>query len=473
MNSFREYYFTENINWNSYINKSDELKYAVEVINIIKSKGYEALIVGGIVRDLLLGKDPHDVDISTNMPEDKIEELFTTYNIGKNKSFGVSVIKYKGYSYELAQYRQDFYTDLNKGKGADSVQLAKSFKDDSSRRDFTINSLGIDASGNIVDYHNGLDHIKNKIISTVGDPNLRFKEDQVRQLRGIRFSSKLGFKIDDKTIQAIKNNAPEIKKVASERIMKELIKMSEQSGDKFADSILMLKETGLLKYILPEIDEMDKYAHNDEQHPEGGVFEHTIAALRSYKGNDPVVNLCILIHDIGKIKTWSDGNHYYGHGSAGIPLIIEMAKRLKIDNNLKEAMIFISDNHMLIHDFLELSNNTIFILMQNPYWNILIQVAEADARSRGNIFDEDEWNRILQRIDSMKEKYSNAQEIAKIKNIVNGYKVSELTGIDLKKDGIKIGKIIKQTIQWILDNNIDLNNVSEIEDYIKGIKINV
>lgn len=254
---------------NNMLKNNKELQYALEIMKKIEDAGYESLLVGGFVRDLILGKESDDIDLSTNMPEEKIEQLFKTVDIGKNKQFGVNVIKYKGYTYEIAQYRADVYDSLEKGKGADKVEIVSSFKDDAARRDYTINSLGIDVRGNIVDYHGGMKDLKKKIITAVGDADMRFKEDEVRQLRGIRFASRLGFEISPETIEAMKKHAPEIKKIASERITKELKKMASQEGSKFADAILMMDKVGLLQYILPEVFEMKSFEHSKDFHPEG------------------------------------------------------------------------------------------------------------------------------------------------------------------------------------------------------------
>jgi tRNA nucleotidyltransferase (CCA-adding enzyme) len=273
---FLQHYFREAKyeKWEELLSQSQELRDVVDVIKKINASGFEAMIVGGAVRDFVLGKVPNDFDITTNATPDQIEQIFgRTIDIGKNKAMGVSVVPYKGQNIEIATYRTDAYDDITKGKGADKVELSTSFKDDTARRDFTINALGIDADGNIVDHHGGIEHIDKKVISTVGDPNLRFAEDRVRQLRAIRFASRLGFDIDEKTMNSIKSNAPEIQKVAAERISKELLKMAEQTGEKFAAAIQLLDQAGLLEYILPEIYGLKEMPHNPIHHPEGAYVE--------------------------------------------------------------------------------------------------------------------------------------------------------------------------------------------------------
>ena len=154
--------------------------------------GYESLIVGGFVRDLLLGTPSNDIDICTNMPQEEIEKHFKTIDIGKNKSFGVSIIQKDGFNIETAQYRKDVYNDLTGSKGADTVELISSFKEDAKRRDFTINSLGIDYQGNIVDHNNGTNDIKNKVSIMKISENFLAKHTLKRRI--IDEGSVVGFK---------------------------------------------------------------------------------------------------------------------------------------------------------------------------------------------------------------------------------------------------------------------------------------
>lgn len=471
---FDDYYFKEDKldRWEELQSQSEELRATLKVIKKLNDAGYEGLIVGGACRDFILGKMPDDFDITTNATPDEVEQIFgKAHDIGKNKSMGVVIVKQDGFTMEVATYRTDSYNDITKGLGADKVELTTSFKDDSSRRDLTCNALGIDIDGNIIDFHNGIEHIKNKIISTVGDPNLRFKEDQVRQLRAVRLSSRLGFSIDDKTMRAIQSNAPEIKKVAGERIAKELLKMAEQTGSKFADSIETLDKANLLQYILPEVYGLKSMMHNKLHHPEGGstVLGHVLEALRTNKVTDMTLNMSILCHDLGKLTTHGPENSYHGHASAAVPLIEKMVERLHLDNNLRDAMIFCAEQHMKISEITSMSNNKLFQLINNKYFDLLMKVAEADWKSRGEkMFDQQEWNDIQNKIASIKEKYANNDALTKIKKVVNGNLVMRLKGYT-PADGKKIGDVIKKTTEFVLDNNISLEDTETINKYIESL----
>lgn len=252
--------------WQGYINRNPELKTAIKIMKKLKKYG-QVYIVGGAVRDIVLGENPDDIDIATNAPIEKIQKEFRTHDIGRSKDFGIVVINQGGFQYEIAQFRKDgTYTD---GRRPDEVVINVPFEEDAGRRDFTINAMGIDANGNIIDYFDGQGDIKNKVIKTVGDPEQRFGEDSLRLLRAVRFASRLGFKIDPATSKAMKKLSPKIKKVSWERISKELMKMAAQSGDKFANALIILEQVGLLEHILPEITKMHGFKHTPETHPEG------------------------------------------------------------------------------------------------------------------------------------------------------------------------------------------------------------
>lgn len=455
--------------WNEYVNSKPILKSACEVIDKI-TKAYpnsKSYIVGGAVRDIILGEDFDDIDIATNVPIDKIEKIFPSHDIGKNKEFGIIVVNHNGFDFEIANFRQDgTYSD---GRRPDTIKIVPDFKDDAARRDFTINAMAIDRYGNIIDYFDGKKDIKNKIIRTVGNPEEKFTEDYIRLLRAIRFASRMGFNIEEETWKALQSKSDRIKGQAAERIMKEVLKMARQSGAKFASAIVMMHDAGLLKYIFPEVDIMKDFLHSPEHHPEGGVFDHTIAALKAYKGNDPVVNLSILLHDVGKPLTYAlsdKGIHtYYNHDNKAKEVIEKIAERLKLPNAMKDAIIFAATNHMNYFNIPKMSNNKIVQLLQSPYFNILEQTALADAKARGNLFDQNEWNEIQNKINKVREKYKSDNIIKEIKKTINGNFVMSLTGLKPSK---QLGEIINKTVEYIIDNELDVvNDIEEIKKFIK------
>lgn len=367
--------------------------------------------------------------------------------------------------YKIVEYE-------SKGKGADTVKIGVSFKDDVSRRDFTINSMGIDAKGNIIDHFGGGQAIKDKLIKTVGDPDKRFGEDNLRMIRAVRFSSRLGFGIEDKTMKSIQKHAKNIVKVSPERITKELLKMASQSGTKFADAIIQLDKSGLLVHILPEIVKMKEFEHEQTHHPEGNVWDHTIAALRTNKLKDPIINLSVLLHDVGKIKTHAlndQGKHsYLQHASEGIDLLDKIAKRMKLDNKTKDAVIFASANHMKMHDFSKMANSKIVKLIKNDNWDVLLNVAIADSKSRGKLHNPKEFEDLKKKVEKLTIKYKSDDAQSQIRKVINGGLVMKLTGI---KPGPKLGEVINTTLEWMLDNNISPTNSKKIHGFIKEFKV--
>jgi len=489
--------------WKDFLNYSKELSVAVELMKILKYYGYsfnhEVLLVGGLVRDMciaidnyehqnnddvLCGKERYssfleylkgekfkinDVDFATNIPIEKFEPHFDCIDIGKNKDFGILVIKYEDYVFEIANYRQE--SGYGDGRHPDSVIMIKDFEGDAKRRDFAINAMGIDVNGCIYDYFNGQSDIRIGCIDTVGNPDERFAEDYLRMLRAVRFSSKLQFGIEKRCIEAIQKNAHKIVNVSWERILKELNKMADLSGEQFANAIELMDLTGLLQYILPEISAMKSLKHNPKFHPEGGstVYGHIIEALRCNKYEDVLLNWSILLHDVGKISCYSckDGMyHYYKHHLEAKSLIGIIADRLKFSNELKECCQFVALNHMTLHDFRKVKKSKAMLLVNHKYWGVLLKASYCDSKSRGNIFDSCDWDKTEMYISGLNDWFKGKQGIDNIRKVVNGALIMKLRP-EIKPSSI-MGNIIKHTIDWIINENIDIEkNISDVHKFVK------
>jgi tRNA nucleotidyltransferase/poly(A) polymerase len=457
--------------WQQYVKSNAMLSAAVKVLQNINKKGYKAYIVGGSVRDLILGQDAHDIDIATNMPISDIESLYKTYDIGKSKDFGIVVVKEGSYSFEVAQFRNDGkYLD---GRRPESVTVVGSFEEDAARRDFRFNAMAINAKGEIIDYFDGRKDIKNKVLRTVGNPYERFGEDALRIMRAARFASKLGFSIDKDTGKAMKSMSYDITKLSPERIRDELLKSASQSGDKFAKYIELLDKYGILKHILPELVNLKAYKEDLTHHPEtrgkgGTVWAHTLEALKASNTKDPLMNLCILLHDIGKGVTFSDTEPgktytYYGHDKEGVKLVQEIAKRLKMSNNERDTLMFTVAKHMQFHKMKEMKPSKIFKIVSDDNWEALVAVARADEFSRGEKFmSKKDFEESLKVAIKIKDKWGK-KELDKRMKLVSGDHVMQLLGIGPSK---KVGEVIKKTTEFILDNNI--SDQIEIDDYIRS-----
>lgn len=460
--------------WQDYVMRNKDLYGAVKVLNKINKAGFKAYIVGGSVRDIVLGNDkPKDVDIATNMPMDELSRLFKTYDIGKSKDFGIVVVKEGGRSFEVAQFRQDGkYLD---GRRPDSVQISGTFEKDAERRDFTINAMGINSKGEIIDFFDGRKDIKNKILKTVGDPYKRFGEDYLRMMRLARFKSRLDFDIDPETKKAAKKLSPNILNLSPERVKEELLKSAAQSGDKFADYIKTLDELKILRYILPEVMNLKWYRENLQHHPEtrgegGTVFSHVMAALKNSNTKDPIKNLAILLHDVGKGVTFAPHKvggtpTYYRHAERSVKLVNSLADRLRMSNKERDALMFAVGNHMKFHKILDMRPSKIAKLVNDENWDVLVAVGRADEFSRGDVFKHaGEFEKIVDKAVKIKEKYGTTQEVKKRIKLVDGNHVMDITGM---KPSPKLGEVIRRTTEWIMDN--DITDQNEIDDYIKRI----
>jgi len=286
---------------------NNELNLAMMLIAQINSYGYEAYAVGGCVRDLVryeLGQTDtpniHDVDIATNMPIEKLQEKFTTRS-NNGEAHGTILVLFRaglefaGYDpvpFEVTQFRTD--GDYSDGRHPDSVTFAKTFKEDASRRDLTINALGLDGEGNVIDYFGGVDDIKNKIIRTVGNANDRFSEDALRIIRALRFAVVFDYKIDDETSRAMGDEAYRVKKLSAERIRKEFVTVAEKGN--FAVFAQLMEMNHVLPYvpalglITPDIlrDSLPKlYRYNKDTGVCASVNKDNLVPLLAIKSFDP------------------------------------------------------------------------------------------------------------------------------------------------------------------------------------------
>lgn len=243
------------IDWSKF--KNPMVLIGVELMNKITKMGFDAYVVGGAVRDIAMGDDNiHDIDIATNMPIEQIKDNFKTVEYGGGEKHGTVIVNYKGNEYELTQFRTE--SNYSDSRRPDSVDFVQSFEEDSKRRDFTINAMGIDVDGNIIDYHGGVDDINKGVLRTVGNAKERFSEDSLRILRAVRFAARFNFKVDVNTMEAMKELKDTVATTSIERIRDELFKTIDYGGDKFANALDLLHETGIWDVIVPEIKLTDR-----------------------------------------------------------------------------------------------------------------------------------------------------------------------------------------------------------------------
>lgn len=346
-------------------------KKVFSVMDTLISHGYEAYIVGGAVRDLVMDIKPHDWDIATNAKPDEVCRLFQrTINTGIKHGTVTAMIQGEGY--EITTYRSDgIYSD---GRHPDSVKFVSTIEEDLARRDFTINAMAIDRKGNLVDPFNGLEDIKEGYIRCVGDPNKRFEEDALRMLRAIRFLSRFQeFSIAFDTLKAIRCNAERLKGVSAERIRDELTKILVANNASLG--LTFAYNTGITSVVLPEFDVMVDCDQYSPWHYTN-VGQHSLDVVKAVKPESNV-RWAALLHDAGKpkVKTHDDQtrqDHFYNHPDVSAEIADEVLRRLKFSNAEREKIVrlvkihdviletpskirkFAADNKDILNDFKDL-----------------------------------------------------------------------------------------------------------------------
>lgn len=324
-----------------------------EVKNImekLEKAKFEAYVVGGCVRDLLRKAKPLDWDITTNAKPEEIKKLFPK-SFYENKFGTVTVMttsKDKTLKeIEITTYRIDEkYTDK---RHPDKIRFAKTIEEDLARRDFTVNAMALDKK--IVDPFNGQKDLKNKTIRAVGKADDRFNEDALRMLRAVRFATTLNFTIEDKTLKAIQKNAPWIQAISKERIRDELIKIF--NSEKAAEGVDLLRQTNLLKYILPELQKGVGVSQNRAHIYD--IYEHSMRSLKAAaeRKYNLEVKFASLFHDIGKPET-KEGegpdSTFYNHDYVGAKFTAQILQRLKFPRKFIEKVAMLVKNHMFVSD---------------------------------------------------------------------------------------------------------------------------
>lgn len=318
---------------------------AKAIVQGLRYANHEAYVVGGCVRDSLLGLEPHDWDICTSATPEEMKEYFThcsvrTIDTGI-KHGTITVDMERAGMFEVTTFRIDGdYSDMRR---PDSVQFTQSIYQDLARRDFTINAMAFNQAGLIDPFH-GREDLENKIISCVGNPDDRFSEDALRILRALRFASTYGFRIDDKTAESIHKNKYKLKYIAAERICSELCKMLK--GEGILD--VMLQFSDVFAIIIPELEPCIGFEQNNRFH-QYTVYEHIAHAVANYKGEDTSINVVLLLHDIGKPLCYTEdenGGHFHGHAVPSRDIAETVLNRLRFDNKTKNEVLEL----VLYHD---------------------------------------------------------------------------------------------------------------------------
>lgn len=434
---------------------------ARDILDRLKSEGYSAYIAGGAVRDLIMGKTPHDYDIATNARPENIKSMFEKTIDTGIKHGTVTVIENKT-AYEVTTFRRD--GEYSDNRHPIEVSYVNEPRTDCMRRDFTINSMMYNPDTGLLDFFCGKRDIRQGIIRCVGNAETRFKEDALRMLRAVRFKAQLGFTLEDKTAQAIKKCAVLIKKVSRERILDELNKILLSDNP---DTIRDLHTFGLLKFILPELDRCFGEPQKNKYHIYD-VGEHIMQTVKNTP-KDLILRWAAVLHDTGKpccSSTDSAGIiHFYGHHRESRRIAVDVLYRLHMESSS------IKDIAMLVehHDYrVEASYTAVKRMMSKTgaeLFEKLLILQRADNMAKNPKHLPEKLRRINGGLDIYREVVAQKQP----------YRISDLliNGKDLMELGYRQGRNIGDALKELLDEVIikpELNNRAYLIKRAKELK---
>jgi poly(A) polymerase len=357
----------------------DSEALARAVIAKLRSAGHQAYLVGGCVRDLLLGERPKDYDVSTDARPDRIMDLFPrSGRVGAH--FGVVLVRDVFSQVEVATFRSDH--DYEDGRRPGMVRFESDPRQDVLRRDFTINGLMMDPeSGEVLDFIGGRADIEGRVVRAIGNPVERFREDHLRMLRAVRFSARLGFDIDPATFAAIREQHQMVCRVSAERIRDELVRILTEGGAR--RGFEMLDECGILQEILPEVAAMKGVEQPPEYHPEGDVWVHTLMLLEQLDHPSPSLALGALLHDVGKPPTFrvAERIRFDGHVEEGVRIAHEILVRLRFSREIMEQVEALVANHMRFKDVNKMKESTLKRFLRMPDFEEHLELHRLDVLS--------------------------------------------------------------------------------------------
>lgn len=430
---------------------------AINIAKTLKKANYQAFLVGGCVRDLLLKLPVTEWDITTSAKPEEVEKLFNK-TIPTGKDFGTITVMLPDGQYEVTTYRSDEnYLD---GRHPSCVKFTNDIHQDLSRRDFTINALAYDPeTKEFIDDYEGQKDLSNKLIKAIGSPIDRFSEDGLRSVRACRFAAKLNFSIEDKTFAAISKTLNVTKKVAAERIHDEIVKLlkTEQPSVGFE----LMRQAGLLRLFLPELEE----CYGIEQPPKFhkyDVFWHILHSCNAAPKDNLILRLATLLHDVGK-PSCKKGLTFYNHDKVSAKMATEILKRLKFSNtDIKKVSLLISE-HMFNYSS-EWSDAAVrrFLRRIGGVTNVadLFALRLADCKGMERETESDYLKELQSRIDKIVLE-QNALHVADLK--INGQDV--MTALNIKA-GPKVGQVLDTLLEKVLDEP-KLNEHEKLMSLIK------
>jgi poly(A) polymerase len=428
---------------------SRQFDAALRVVAELRAAGHEAFLAGGCVRDLLLGREPKDYDVTTSATPEVVLRLFPrTFAVGAH--FGVVLVADgddEGYgTTEVATFRSDgAYSD---GRHPNAVRYTTSAEEDVKRRDFTINGLLLDPMKDsddlgsaAIDYVGGVGDLDLGIVRAIGRAELRFEEDHLRMLRGVRFAARFGFEIEDETRRAIRSLAAKTAAVSRERVRDELTKMLTEGRARRAFELL--DETGLLKEVLPEVARMKGVEQPAQFHPEGDVWVHTLGLLEQLQaGCSATLAWGALLHDVGKPPTFRrapDRIRFDGHVDVGVAMGAEICRRFRFSNEETRQILALIENHMRFSDAGRMKASTLkrFFRLEGFEEHLALHRMDCLAGS-GNL---EHWEFVRERYDAMPEETVRPRPL--------------ITGRELIAAGYAPGASFKEMLRAVEDAQLE------------------
>ena len=357
---------------------------ADHVCRTLRAAGYQAYLVGGCVRDLLLKREPADYDVSTDATPDQVQKIFPD-SLAVGAQFGVIIVLRDSEQVEVATFRSDVgYSD---GRHPDKVIFSRTAQEDVQRRDFTINALLMDPeTGAVLDYVGGQKDLAAGIIRAIGDPRQRFQEDKLRMIRAIRFAARFRYAIEGATFGAIQKLAAEISQVSVERIRDELTKLLTEGAAR--RGFELLDESGLLAQVLPEVTRMKGVEQPAQFHPEGDVWTHTLLMLEQLKaGCSGTLAWGVLLHDVGKPPTFTppsgpgDRIRFNEHVEVGMKMAEDICRRLRFSNEDTGQIVALVANHMRFKDVPQMKVSTLKRFVRLEHFDEHLELHRFDCLS--------------------------------------------------------------------------------------------
>lgn len=428
------------------------------ILDTLHKEGYEAYIVGGCVRDMILGQEPHDFDITTSAEPMEVKALFRR-TIDTGLQHGTVTVLMNGEGYEVTTYRIDgSYLDSRR---PESVTFTKSLEEDLKRRDFTINAMAYSEEDGVVDLYGGAEDLKKGIVRCVGVPQERFTEDALRMLRAVRFAARFGFEIDTETEKAIRELSHRITNISAERIHMELSKTLCSPNPGYMDRLVTY---GLIGHVLPEFEPNIGLEQNHPYHVYP-VDLHTYESLR-HIAPEEALRWAIYLHDIGKgyTKTTDDDgiDHFYGHPAKSIELSKKILARLKFDNKTRDKVLKLIEYHDYRFEDTLKSVRRAVARMGKDLFEPYLQVQYADIKGQApDKFDV--------RAQSLECKRALFQEMLD-KDQCTTIKDLAVKGGDMMDIGVPKGKAIGYVLESLLDLVLETPELNTKDQLIEAAR---